>query len=143
MKDKQEPTVQFATIRCAEDAGVPEYHIECRMSDNQKAAFVTVDGEFPILAATIAAMLNKGRTHLTVPVQSTEALRRAAMDIGEGYELSGAQIMRIYQAMLAEVVRQAQLACPNCDGLSNLYTETGVSLGPCPACAALPVINFD
>ena len=49
----QEPQVESATVR---DAG-GELHIECRMSDGQKGAFVRVDAEFPGLADRIANVL--------------------------------------------------------------------------------------
>ena len=48
-----EPTVIFCTQRMCED----EIHIECRMSDGQKGAFVKVDIEFPELADKIEAFL--------------------------------------------------------------------------------------
>lgn len=49
-----EPKVIHATIRDGGD----ELHIECRMSDGQKGAFVQVDKEFPELADEICAFLN-------------------------------------------------------------------------------------
>jgi hypothetical protein len=49
-----EPTVIYATVRDA----VEDLHIECRMSDGQKGAFITVDVEFPELAHRVAAMLS-------------------------------------------------------------------------------------
>lgn len=48
-----EPTVIYATVRETED----EFHIECRMSDGQKGAFVRVDIEFEELAFKIANFL--------------------------------------------------------------------------------------
>ena len=50
----EEPTVTFATVR----DGLDEWHVECRMSDGQKGAFVTVDREFEQLAHRIADALN-------------------------------------------------------------------------------------
>lgn len=50
---KDEPMVRFATVRDGGD----EWHVECRMSDGQKGAFVTVDSQFPGLAHQIAAAL--------------------------------------------------------------------------------------
>lgn len=55
-----EPKVIYAALRNADD----EIHIECRMSDGQKGAFVVVYGDFPELAAEIAAFLNSQRPHL-------------------------------------------------------------------------------
>ena len=48
-----EPTLKYATIRDAVD----ELHIECRMSDGQKGAFITVDAAFPELAERVLAAL--------------------------------------------------------------------------------------
>jgi hypothetical protein len=48
-----EPTVTHATIRDGGD----ELHIECRFSDGQKFAAITVDSEFPGLAQWIVAAL--------------------------------------------------------------------------------------
>lgn len=56
---QQEPTVLAATVRTAEEAGITEYHLECRMSDGQKGPFVVVDGEFPQLAHNVAASINE------------------------------------------------------------------------------------
>ena len=48
-----EPTVTYATIRDGDD----ELHIECRFSDGQKFAAITVDKDFPGLAQTVANAL--------------------------------------------------------------------------------------
>ena len=49
-----EPRVMFCTVR----DGCDEWHIECRMSDGQKGAFVKVDYPFEQLAQRIADFLN-------------------------------------------------------------------------------------
>ena len=54
MTSETEPSVIFATVRNAED----ELHIECRFSDGQKFAAITVDADFPELAAAVADFLN-------------------------------------------------------------------------------------
>lgn len=48
-----EPSLTYVTLR---DAG-EELHLECRMSDGQKGAFVRVDSEFPQLAERILQAL--------------------------------------------------------------------------------------
>jgi len=60
MAKENEPRVLAATVRSAEPVAgePPEYHIECRMSDGQKGAFIVVDGDFPELATTVAACLS-------------------------------------------------------------------------------------
>lgn len=61
MADK-EPTVEYATVRDAiSDNNMDELHIECRMSDGQKGAFIVVDSDFPELAQRIAAWLNTSK----------------------------------------------------------------------------------
>ncbi len=50
-----EPRVVEATVRDGDD----EWHIECRFSDGQKIAAVTVDREFERLAHQISDGLNK------------------------------------------------------------------------------------
>lgn len=52
---RTEPKVVFATVRDAID----DIHIECRFSDGQKFAAITVDSEFPSLARQICEMLNE------------------------------------------------------------------------------------
>lgn len=52
----KEPKVVYATVR----DGCEEWHIECRMSDGQKGAFIQVDKEFPELANFVCALLNSG-----------------------------------------------------------------------------------
>jgi len=49
-----EPTVQFATVRDGDN----EWHIECRFSDGQKFAAVTIAKPFEQLAHNIADFLN-------------------------------------------------------------------------------------
>ena len=51
----QEPKVEYATVRDGDD----ELHLECRMSDGQKGAFITVSSEFPKLAFKICMLLEK------------------------------------------------------------------------------------
>lgn len=54
-----EPRVMHATVREAIDAdGDREWHIECRMTDGQKGAFVRVDIECEALATRICEYLN-------------------------------------------------------------------------------------
>lgn len=48
------PKVLVATVR----DGVDEWHLECRMSDGQKGAFVTVDYDHEELAHLIANFLS-------------------------------------------------------------------------------------
>ena len=50
----KENRVAYATQRCAED----EIHIECRMRDGQKGAFIIIDARFPELADEIVVYLN-------------------------------------------------------------------------------------
>lgn len=50
-----EPTLLFCTVR----DGVDEWHIECRFSDGQKFAAITVDREFQQLADLVASLLNQ------------------------------------------------------------------------------------
>lgn len=65
-----EPKVEFCTLR----DGDGETHIECRMSDGQKGAFVVVDESFPELAQRIASFLNGGGD-----VSRESALEEAAL----------------------------------------------------------------
>ena len=53
-----EPTVTHCTLRDGGD----ETHIECRMTDGQKGAFVRVDCEFTDLAKRICDFLNGSST---------------------------------------------------------------------------------
>lgn len=82
------------------------------------------------------------QTHLLVPLEVPPALRLAAQDIGEGYQLSGDHVVLIYQSMLDAVLTQKRLNCPTCDGLGDVYSTTGERLGVCPACSQLPRIKF-
>ena len=50
---RRESIAILATVR----DGDTEWHVECRMPDGQKGAFVTVDYEFPDLAHRIAGAL--------------------------------------------------------------------------------------
>lgn len=59
-----EPTVTYATVRDAED----ELHIECRFSDGQKFAAVTVAQGFDNLAHRIETMLNGAQQATPEPV---------------------------------------------------------------------------
>ena len=52
-----EPELLYCTQRYTED----EIHLECRMSDGQKGAFVRIDKEFPLLADLLEKTLNYGR----------------------------------------------------------------------------------
>jgi len=70
-----EPTVSFCTLREAED----EWHLECRMSDGQKGAFVMVDGEFPGLAAKLRDFLN---TAASLPLVTRAFGHRITVDAG-------------------------------------------------------------
>jgi hypothetical protein len=51
---KEQAGVVHATVRDGGD----EWHIECRMADGQKGAFITVDKEFEALADVVAAMIS-------------------------------------------------------------------------------------
>lgn len=51
-----EPKVTSATVRDGGD----EWHIECRFSDGQKFAAITVDRECEALAHQVAKALNSG-----------------------------------------------------------------------------------
>lgn len=82
------------------------------------------------------------QTHLLVPLELPLALRLAAQDIGEGYQLSGDHVVLIYQSMLAAVLKQARLNCQACDGLGELYSNAGEHMGACPDCSQLPHIKF-
>jgi len=53
-----EPTVKYATVRDGDD----EWHVECRFSDGQKYAAVTVDKPFEKLAHKIATFLNENQS---------------------------------------------------------------------------------
>ena len=54
-----EPIVVSAGVRDSfNDTDEPVHDIECRFSDGQKFAAVTVDGQFPELANRIALFLN-------------------------------------------------------------------------------------
>lgn len=68
LKFPSEGFVKHATVRDADD----ELNIECRMSDGQKGAFVTVDAQFPELANRIAEFLSSGEA---TGVQSRPTLR--------------------------------------------------------------------
>lgn len=51
--------VLSSTVRHAIDSyDLEEWHIECRLADGQKGAFITVDIEYPELADLISTMLN-------------------------------------------------------------------------------------
>lgn len=52
---KTRKEVEHATIRECEDG----FHIECRMSDGQKGAFIIVDLDYPELANTVVDSLKK------------------------------------------------------------------------------------
>lgn len=52
---RPEPTVEYVGVRETDD----EWHLECRMSDGQKGALVTVDIAFEGLAHEIADYLNR------------------------------------------------------------------------------------
>jgi len=57
--EMKEPTVKRCTMRDAIDENdADEIHLECRMSDGQKGAFVVVDGDFPELARKLHDFLN-------------------------------------------------------------------------------------
>lgn len=50
-----EPKLLYCTQRDAGD----EIHIECRMEDGQKGAFIHIDSEFPELASLVCGLLNR------------------------------------------------------------------------------------
>lgn len=70
-----EPLVEYATVR---NTGY-DWHIECRMSDGQKGAFVQVDASFPELADWIAHQLTHrvAATELSLMREAAKALRDA------------------------------------------------------------------
>ncbi len=55
MRSRGEPEITYCHIRCGGD---DDFDIECRFSDGQKLAAITVDGDFPNLAGRICAFLN-------------------------------------------------------------------------------------
>lgn len=77
MQKQQEPTVLTATVRGADENDVPAFHIECRLSDGQKGAFIVVDGDFPELAANVAASLGVSRRE-----REARLLERASEGLG-------------------------------------------------------------
>jgi len=55
MRNRVEPNIAYCHIR---HGGDDDFEIECRFSDGQKLAAITVDGDFPNLAGRICAFLN-------------------------------------------------------------------------------------
>lgn len=82
-----EPTLKFCAVRDGGD----EWHIECRMSDGQKGAFVVVDKEFEALAEQVATLLNNASAppasaspDYLAPEDDTKAKRRCKCEFSGG-----------------------------------------------------------
>lgn len=106
----EEPSLIHATVRDAGD----EFHIECRMSDGQKGAFITVDGEFPQLAGIVLDALHNHLAALRqaeaqegwklVPIEATPDMCLAGFDAISATPRGSTRrlhMQAVYKAMLA------------------------------------------
>lgn len=110
-----EPTVTYATVRAAYD----ELHIECRFSDGQKFAAVTVAQGFDNLAHRIETMLNESQQATPEPVaRSRECTEPMCACVGgpcaecpEGErekEIADLRTSRDFYKRRADALQQAQ-----------------------------------
>ena len=100
-----EPTVVYCTVR----DGDHELHLECRMSDGQKGAFVLVSIEFPELAQDICDYLNSHSPPdpIAVPVIVYDKWMSILGEFGDNRLLAMREQMRQILTVQADQLRQS------------------------------------